>query len=57
MSEEDLLVGDDAVHGEAAYSFEDDADVECSDLEVGRARVGVRRVGTGSGDSPEPQKV
>lgn len=28
MSDEMLLVGDDAVHGEAAYSLADDVDLE-----------------------------
>lgn len=28
MSDEMLLVGDDAIHGEAAYSLADDVDVE-----------------------------
>jgi len=45
MSEADLLIGDDAIHGEEAYVF---GDVETStvhgDMELGRTRVGVANV-------------
>jgi Amt family ammonium transporter len=50
MSEEELLAGDDAVHGEAAYSFNDDPEVTSfmpgkimhEDVESGSGRDGER---------------
>ena len=36
MSEQELLVGDDAAHGEAAYAFFDDGEASTMDMRTGR---------------------
>jgi Amt family ammonium transporter len=55
MSEADLLVGDDAIHGEAAYCFDDTQLVlsRSDDIEHGHSRGG----DSDSGKNPESEKV
>lgn len=47
MSDEDMLIGDDAIHGEAAYCFLDDVDGIVPDAELLEYRVQDLETGDG----------
>lgn len=66
MSEEMLLIGDDAVHGEDAYSFSDlpenilyagTGQVPIHDIEAASPNVGKGSPSNNNGDGPDPIKA
>lgn len=71
MTDEDCLIGDDAIHGESAYTFGDETDistlhgkserdleksVKVVDVEAGEGELGEGELGEGSGSGSKGVK-